>query len=284
MGILEGQVAIVTGGTRGLGRAIGLELAREGAQVVLTHRWGSADEDALTESFRGLRAPWIVESDVADSDAMRELVRDVKRRYDRLDVLVSNVAFAKVADTLAELKRSSFELSLRYSAWPVVELVQAAIETFGAPPRRVIAVSSLGAEVCPDGYDLAGASKAALEMLCRYLALRVAGVGSTVNVLRTGYLDTASSRATFGDDVIEELGRRGMLLDPALAARACVALASEWMSGVTGHVLNADAGWSLRDPIHYVRAPRSEAVSSEHPGSALVVSSERKGSEPEVSS
>ncbi|MCB9604508.1 MAG: SDR family oxidoreductase [Sandaracinus sp.] len=261
---LDGQVAIVTGGTRGLGRAIGLELARVGADVVLTHRWGSADEDELVAAFTDERlpAPWIVESDVADPDATRALLESVRERFGRLDVLVSNVAFAKVAEGLADLKRSSFELSLRYSAWPVVDFVQASGEIFGAPPRRTIAISSLGAEVCPEGYDLAGAAKASLEMLCRYLALRVQPHGATVNVLRTGYLDTASARATFGDETIDELGRRGMLMDPAVAARACVALASEWMAGVTGHVLHADAGWSLRDPIHYVRPGGTKSSAS----------------------
>lgn len=260
--IASGRVALVTGGTRGLGRAIGLELARAGATVVLTHRWGSADEDELGGAFEreGLPRPRIAECDVADPEANRELLREIQAHHGGLDVLVSNVAFAKVADELEDLKRSSFELSLRYSAWPVVDLVQAAREVFGRVPRRVIAISSLGAEVCPDGYDLAGAAKASLEMLCRYLALRLAPEGATVNVLRTGYLDTASARATFGDATIDELGRRGMLLDPSLAARACVALASDWMAGVTGHVLNADAGWSLRDPIHYVRAGGPELL------------------------
>lgn len=253
-GALQSQVALVTGGTRGLGRAIGLELAREGARVVLTHRWGSADEDELVSAFQsaGAAAPRVLESDASDPDATAALMADIREHHGRLDVVVSNVAFAKVAHELDELKRSSFELSLRYSAWPVVDLVQTAIAVFGAPPRRVIAVSSLGADVCPDGYDIAGSAKAAMEMLCRYLALRLAPMGSTVNVLRTGYLDTASSRATFGDAKMEALAARGLLLDPALAARACVALCSSWMDGVTGQVLNADGGASLRDPIHYI--------------------------------
>lgn len=250
----SGQVALVTGGTKGLGRAIGLEFARAGTSVVLTHRWGSADEDEIAACFesQGFAAPWILESDVSDLDATKALFSAIRERYGRLDIVVSNVAFAKVATSLTDLKRSSFDLSLGYSAWPVVELVKTSHEVFGRFPKRVIAISSLGADVCPEGYDLAGASKATLEMLCRYLALRLASEGSTVNVLRTGYLDTESSRATFGDRVIDELGARGMLLDPAIAARACIALASDLMSGVTGQVINADSGWSLRDPIFYI--------------------------------
>lgn len=257
---LNGQVALVTGGTKGLGRAIGLELARAGASVILTHRWGSADEDELTASFvsLGFAPPWIAECDVSDLAATKALLSSIRERFDRLDIVVSNVAFAKIAKSLSDLKRSSFDLSLGYSAWPVVELVKTSQEVFGRSPKRVIAISSLGADVCPEGYDLAGASKATLEMLCRYLSLRVASEGSTVNVLRTGYLDTESSRATFGDRTINELASRGMLLDPAIAARACVALASDLMAGVTGQVITADSGWSLRDPIYYITAGHTE--------------------------
>lgn len=252
---LDGATALVTGGTRGLGKAIACELLRAGARVTVTHRWGSVDPAELLRETAALGLPPldVVESDAADPEATRALMQALRAKHARLDIVVSNLAFAKPVHEVAELKRSSFELSLRYSAWPVVDLVQAAHEAFGAYPRRVIGVSSLGAEVCPDGYDLAGAAKASLEMLCRYLALRLRAHGTTVNVLRTGYLDTQSSRATFGDEVIEELGRRGMVLDPGGAARACVALSSQLMSGVTGHVLVADEGWSLVDPIAYIR-------------------------------
>jgi NAD(P)-dependent dehydrogenase (short-subunit alcohol dehydrogenase family) len=251
---LDGATVLVTGGTRGLGKAIGFEFARAGARVTLTHRWGSVSAEEIAAEAAALRLPPVEvrESDAGDPDAVRELMRELKRDRDRLDVIISNLAFAKPVHDMADLKRSSFELSLRYSAWPVVDLVQAAQETFGRYPRYVVGVSSLGADVCPDGYDLAGASKSALEMLCRYLALRLRTHGTTVNVLRTGYLDTTSSRATFGDAVIDELGRRGMVLDPSGAAKSCVALCSGLMDSVTGQILVADEGWSLVDPIAYV--------------------------------
>jgi NAD(P)-dependent dehydrogenase (short-subunit alcohol dehydrogenase family) len=251
---LDGASVVITGGTRGLGKAIGLEFARAGARVVLTHRWGSVGEGELAREFeaQGLPPPDVVESDAGDPEAVRALMARVREHAGRLDAVISNVAFAKAVRDVRELKRNSFELSLRYSAWPVVDLAQAALEVFGRYPRYLVGVSSLGADVCPAGYDLAGASKAALEALCKYLALRLKPHGTRVNVLRTGFLDTASSRATFGDAAIDELGRRGMLIDPAGAARACLALCSGLLDAVTGQVLVADEGWSLVDPIAYV--------------------------------
>ena len=253
---LAGGGVVVTGGTRGLGKAIGLEFARAGATVFLTHRWSSADEAALAGEFTsaGLPAPHVVESDASDPEETRALMALVRERAPHLHAVVSNVAFGKIVDELADLKRSSLELTLGYSAWPLVDLVQAAKEVTGTYPRYVVAVSSDGGDVCHPGYDLVGASNAALEALCRYLALRLRGEGVRVNALRPGFLDTDSSRATFGDALIDDLRARGdgLLLDPAAVARACVALCSGLMDGVTGQVIDVDEGWSLVSPVAYL--------------------------------
>jgi len=249
----SGRTVVVTGGTRGLGKAIGMEFSRAGATVFLTHRWGSVDEQALVDEFRAreLPAPRVVESDVSDPAATRALMTLVRDEGGSLDVVVSNVAFAKVVHDLEDLKRTSFDLSVGYSAWPVVDLVQAAQEVLGRLPQYVIGISSDGAELCHDGYDLAGASKAVLETLCRYLAHRLRPRGVRVNVLRPGFLDTASSRATLGNAVVEEIRRRqgDRGLEPATVARACLALCSGLLDGMSGQVVVVDEGWSLTSPL-----------------------------------
>lgn len=260
MTILEsvaGQVVLVTGGTRGFGKAVGLEFARRGARVILTHRWGSADEQELADDFRSETsvAPCIVECDVSDTQANRALLADIGTRYGRLDVIVSNVAFAKVTNELDDLRRGALELSLKYSAWPIVELVQLAREELSRFPRYVIAVSSDGGHVCHPGYDLAGAAKATLETLVRYLAVRLKSEGVRVNVVRPGFMDTASSRAVFGDAALDALNASAanLFVDPRRAAQVCVALCSGLMDSVTGQVIVADEGWSLLGATSFVR-------------------------------
>lgn len=255
-----GSGVIVTGGTRGLGQAIGLEFARCGATVFLTHRWGSADEEALCSQFvrEGLPPPHIVESDASDPDAVRELMRYVGERSTPLTAVISNVAFAKTVDGIDDLKRTSLELSLRYSAWPIVDLLQAAKVTFGHYPRYAIAISTDGGAVCHPGYDMVGAAKAVVETLCRYLALHLKPEGVRVNAIRCGPLDTDSLRATFGDALANLTpdgrlaGRPGLLLEPRVVARACVALCSGLMDGMTGQVVTVDEGLSLLSPITYL--------------------------------
>ncbi len=251
----QGAGVIVTGGTRGIGKAIGMEFARAGAKVFLTHRWGTVDEDELIAEFadEGLLPPRIVESDVSDSEATRELMRAVKSSVDHLHAVVSNVAFAKVVNEFSDLRRSTLELSLKYSAWPVVDLIQASNEVLGYYPRYVVGISSDGSEVCHPGYDFIGVSKAVLETLCRYLAHHLKAEGVRVNALRPGFTDTESARATFGEALLQDTERRigEMLLDPQVVGRACVALCSGLMDGVTGQVIAVDEGWSLVSPITY---------------------------------
>jgi NAD(P)-dependent dehydrogenase (short-subunit alcohol dehydrogenase family) len=250
------KTILVTGGTRGLGKAIGLEFARAGAKVFLTHRWSSVCASDLISEFRveGLLTPGIVECDASDRDATRMLMASIKNESGGVDVIVSNVAFAKVVHSVADLKKSSLDLSLGYSAWPVVDLIQAAQEEIGRFPTYVIAVSSDGVETCHEAYDLAGASKAVLETLCRYLAIRLRGYGVRVNVIRPGFLDTKSARATFGHATVDNIKGRvgGMFLDPCHVAKVCLALSSGLMDAVTGQTIVVDEGWSLVSPIAYI--------------------------------
>lgn len=247
---------LITGGTRGLGKAIGLEFACLGATTYLTHRWGSADEEELRAEFRGRGAPEpnIIESDASDPEATRELLTRIQSESGHLDVIVSNVAFAKIVHELADLTRSALDLSLGYSAWPLVQMTQLSRQVFGCYPRYVIAISSSGVDVCYDDYDLVGVSKAVLETFCRYLALRLRPYGVRVNAIRPGLLDTQSSRDTFGEQVMDAVGRRaaGLFLSPASVAKACVALCSGWLDAVTGQVITVDQGWSLVSPISYL--------------------------------
>lgn len=250
---LSGQLALVTGGTRGLGLAIGLALGERGAQVVLTYRWGGADEDELRREFaaRGAPEPWIVEADAASPDDTTRVLEQIAAKGHKVDILISNVAVVSRGGSLEALKRRDLLASLRYSAWPTVGYVDAIEQRFGELPRYVIATSSDGPDHHYPGYDYVAASKAALEAIAQDLASRTAGTRTRVNVLRTrqiatqGYADVFPPKARA---LIEaHFDRFSVTLDEAGAA--AVALTSGLLDGLHGQVLVVDKGAEYLDNV-----------------------------------
>lgn len=266
---LSGRWALVTGGTRGIGRAAGLELARAGARCVLTHRWGSVDPDALVADYAaiGAQTPLIVEADVSrDADTVA-LLDAIRQHTDHLDIFVSNAGLSARVNSLEDYQWPALQRTLSYGAWPLARYLQLMQERLGRYPRHVIAVSSDGPDHFYPGYDFVATSKAVLEQLAKALAMHLAPHDVQVNAVRFGLVDTEATRAFFGDlpSWLQQLGIDGaMVLSPEACGRAIVALCSGYLDALTGQVITVDGGSGYRNNLIVLHqaAQRRAAVPS----------------------
>lgn len=257
-----GKVALITGGTQGIGLATGLAFGARGARAVLTYRWGSADLDEVRARFAAVGAPEpiIVEADVSRDEDTQALLERVAQDHDGVDLFVSNVCVVQRGRGIEAHRRRTVVRSLEYSSWPLAAYMEQLREHFGRYPRYAVAMSSDGPDSTYPGYDYVAISKAALECLVRYLAVRLAPEGVRVNALRTRQVLTTGYKEVFG--------AAGSFLDARFpefsitaeeVADAVVALCSGLMDAVSGQVVTMDRGARLVDNL-ITLGPRLEGM------------------------
>ena len=258
------KVVLVTGGTRGIGRAIALAFARRGAATVLTYRWGSADEDELAKAFAdvGGVAPLLVQADAGEDEDTDELMAQLKKHCSGVDVFVSNVAGSVVVKDFERMTERALAKSIHYSAWPLVGYLQKLRAAFGKYPRYALALSSPGPDSYSPGYEFVAASKAVLETLVRYANYRLRDENININVIRAGAIKTQSAHEMFGDELFEFLdrlapeGHQWLTVDDV--ANTAVALCSGLLDACSGQVINVDRGHGFTDNLMRLYTEREE--------------------------
>ena len=256
---LDGRVAIVTGGTRGIGRAVALRLARDGAHCVLTYR-RSADLAAEVvaqiqlEGVKGLALPL----ELSRPSDVPAVVERVGEAFGRVDILVANAA-ATSFRPLMEQKEHNVRRTFAISVDSFLAAVQAARPLMRGRAGRIVAVSGIDSFQAMPGHGLLGGAKAAVESLVRSLALELGPEGITVNGVNPGMVTTDSSR-----QYIERgLGRDYEATMAALAARTpvrrtgtaedvadCVAwIVSDGAGFLTGQTILLDGGLTIVSPL-----------------------------------
>jgi len=242
---LSGKVAIVTGGSRGIGRATSVALARAGAHVVVNFR---SNEEAAKETLRFMEEAGgrgeIRGFDVSDANAVDGAIKDIAGRHGRIDILVNNAGIS-IDQLLLRVSAEDLEMTWATNVNGAVFCAKACIRPMMKKRwGRIINLSSVVAESGNPGQVVYASSKAALLGLTRTLAREYASRGITVNAVAPGFIETEmTSDLTDAakQGIIDQtpLGRIGL---PEEVAAAVVFLASEEASYITGQVLRVNGG------------------------------------------
>ncbi|MFD8594895.1 SDR family NAD(P)-dependent oxidoreductase [Kitasatospora sp. NPDC059646] len=245
MNRLEGNVALVTGGSRGIGAAVALRLAEEGADVALTYREGEAPARKIVEQIEGLgRRALAVRADGADPEALDAAVARTVEALGRLDVLVNNAGVFLVGP-LEQLGPAEIDATLAVNVRAPFQLAQAAARHM-TDGGRIIGVGSNVAERVPlPGLALYSMSKSALVGLTKGLARELGPRGITVNLVHPGPTDTDANPADGPNaGAVAGLTALGRYADPAEIAATVAHLAGPDARYVTGAVISVDGGFS----------------------------------------
>jgi len=245
---LLGKTALVTGASRGIGRAIARRLAEAGCDIAANYINSHEEAESLRVEVEALgRKVLLLQGNVGDPASVAEILEAVARGFGRLDFLVSNAASGVLRPAL-EMTLRHWRHCLETNALALNLLAQRAAPLL-APGSAIIAISSLGAERALPDYAFIGASKAALESLVRSLALELGPRGIRVNTVSAGVVDTDALKAfPQRERICGEFLRRsvaGRLLTPEDVAGAVYLLCRSEARMITGQILRVDAGYSI---------------------------------------
>jgi enoyl-[acyl-carrier protein] reductase III len=246
----ENKIALVTGGGRGIGRAIACKLASEGADVIINffrNRKAVEQTVAECEAF-GVRAHPI-RADVGDLEALKAMFDEVDERFGGLDILVNNAASGYIR-SIEQQRPKGWDWTLNINARSHLFAAQYALPLMRKRGGGVIVgVSSLGSRFLMPEYVVIGVSKAAVEAIVRYLAVEFARYNIRANAVSGGWVETGAwEHFSDLDEIVENAKRHtpaGRIPSPEDLANAVAFLCSDESEMIRGQTVVVDGGYSL---------------------------------------
>ena len=245
----EGKSALITGGTRGIGKAIALQLASEGASVAINYSRSKESADAAVAELAALGVDaCAIQCDVGNRDAVFDMVRQAGERFGRVDILVNSAARGlerprAAIDSLPKHLKHTMDVNV-FGPWFAAQAVVKYMTDGGA----IINLMSPGSDRYLPKYAPVGVSKGALESLSIYLAVELAPRGIRVNCVSAGLVEGTDGVRMLDSDMVNDYGEKvpaGRHVHPEDVAHAVAFLASDAASMIVGQTLLVDGGYSL---------------------------------------
>jgi len=246
--MFEGKIVLVTGGSRGIGRAISLKFAQLGATILINF----LQNTKMAEETRGLiqklgKKCELYPANLSEPREISRMMSQIADCFGRIDILVHNAALGVIKPTL-QIRANQWDLSMNINSRALLLLAKESVKMM-KEGGNIISISSIGSQRVVPHYGVLGVSKAALESLIRYLAVELAPFGIRVNGVSGGFIES---------DVIKQFPEYEKMISLALEkvpakrlgtpddiANAVVLLASDEASWVYGQILVVDGGLSL---------------------------------------
>ncbi|QDU92552.1 SDR family oxidoreductase [Lignipirellula cremea] len=249
---LSGKVALVSGSSRGLGRACAIRLAEAGADVIVNYVTSRTAALETAQAILNLgRQAWVIKADVSQEDDVQSMFEYITQTIGRLDIVVSNAATGGFRPLLASNVRH-FDNTFQTNVLALLYLVQSAMPLLEKSQGRgkVVALSSHGSDMALPWYGLIGSSKAAVESLARHLTLEVGDRGVNVNIVKSGLVETDSTkRLPNAGDMFSHrkdktmTGERMLTIDDV--ANSVLFLSSPLSDMIQGETLTIDGGAAI---------------------------------------
>ncbi|MFI6768847.1 3-oxoacyl-ACP reductase family protein [Streptomyces sp. NPDC050355] len=244
----EGQVALVTGGSRGIGRAIALKLAAAGCDIALNYRSATREAEQVAERIAGLgRRVELFQGDVSDPDVPQAVVTGVRGSFGRLDVLVNNAGITRDELLVNQSLKDIEEVLATNLVAPMLTVQAAAPLMLRRRYGRIVNISSSAASKPGRGQSNYAAAKGGLEAFTKAMAVELASRGILVNAVAPGVINTEMTD-TIRSHGEEEIMRRLLVksyAEPETIADAVAYLASPRNTYTTGEVLHVDGGLKM---------------------------------------
>jgi 3-oxoacyl-[acyl-carrier protein] reductase len=245
---LKDQVALVTGGSRGIGRGIVKAFAAEGAKVAFVFLGSQTAADSLVQEVTQIGGTIkALQADVTKLEDAQRCADEVQKTWGRVDILVNNAGIIR-DDLFVRLEPDDWNKVLQTNLGGTFNFCRAVAYTMMKQRKgRIINISSVAAENCNPGQTNYAASKGAINSFTRALAVELASRNVTINAIAPGFIETEMTEAVrnkAGETIKKMIPMRRLGL-PEDIARVAVFLASEESSYITGQVLTVDGGLSL---------------------------------------
>lgn len=245
---LEGKTALVTGASRGIGKAIALELAHHGADVAVNYAGNEQKAKEVADEIQAMgRRSFIVQCDISDSDAVQAMVKETVAQFGRLDILVNNAGITR-DNLIMRMKDQEWDDVINTNLKGVFLCTKAVTrQMMKQRSGRIINISSVVGRIGNAGQANYTAAKAGVIGLTKASARELAARGITVNAIAPGFIATDMTDKLPAEAKEQLIGQipLGTLGDTADIAAAAAFLASDGAKYITGQVLGVDGGMAM---------------------------------------